>query len=94
VNLRTSSSLRFGDPDAERDYELECARARATQRVRYAVAPRQTFATHDGRVLHAGDEVVLERDFINGAAPAWRQLEQLIFACVILDRADAGPTAA
>jgi hypothetical protein len=96
VNLRAGCALVFGDADAQLAYERECNQARASQEVRYAIAPRQSLKTHDGRTLNAGDEVVPARDFIlriergrPGEAsltlPVWRQLEQLVFRGVVLE---------
>jgi hypothetical protein len=96
VNLRAGCSLVFGDEAQQRAYEQECNRARAAQEVKFAIAPRQSIKTHDGRVLNAGDEVVPARDFIlriergrPGEAsltlPVWRQLEQLVFRGVVLE---------
>jgi hypothetical protein len=96
VNLRAGCAVVFGDADAQRAYELECNQARASQEVRYAIAPRQSLSTHHGRVLAAGDELVPSRDLVlrverrpgetsSLTLPVWKQLEQLVFRGVVLE---------
>ena len=84
VNLRVGYALVFGDQAAQEAYEAECERARAVQRTRYAVAPRQSVTLHDGRVLSVGQEVRLSH-FRSDERPAWAQLERLIRTGVVLE---------
>jgi hypothetical protein len=84
IDLRNGSVLRFGDDDARQEYEQECARARAAQTSRYAVAPKQSLSLPDGRVLGAG-AVVTPADFRGAQTPAWRLLESAVRGGVVLD---------
>ena len=97
VDLRTSS--RFASREMAEAHDRACAKARATQRVRYAVAPGASFVTADGRALGEGAEVRLEdftptgdvtvvRDGCAGIVsgkPRWKLLEDAIHAGLVIE---------
>jgi hypothetical protein len=97
VNMRSEVLVRFGDSDQQAEYEQELGRAREVQRVRFAVAPRASLKTHDGRTLQAGTEV-REEHFIYSRddGPPWRQIERLVMRGVVIEslRWPSGPEAA
>ena len=76
------SSL-FGDDETKERWLAECAAARRTQSVRYAVSPRMQIATQRG-FLKAGQTVTLE-DLSGGGEPAWQTLERLLCSGLVIE---------
>lgn len=54
--------MKFGTDDQQQAWLEECRQAKRTQRVQFAVSPRQQFVTPDRRTLRAGDEFIATRD--------------------------------
>jgi hypothetical protein len=87
INMRSGCPTRFGDADAQQEYEQKCADARKRQATRFAVAPLQSLTLPDGRLLPAGAPVRLE-DFRGVVdVPAWRLLESAVARGVVLEAA-------
>lgn len=84
----------FGDDETRDRWLAECAAARRTQTVQYAVAPRMQIPAPGGRVLKAGQAVTLE-DLHGGSEPAWQTLERLLHSSMVLEAESFhGPQAA
>ncbi|HTQ05329.1 MAG TPA: hypothetical protein VMI54_15810 [Polyangiaceae bacterium] len=88
VNLRTNigGAGQYGDEETRQKVELEYAQARAAQTYKYAVAPRQQLKTFDNRTLKAGEEVKLSDFRADVDRAPWKQLEDLVFHGVVLEK--------
>ena len=96
MNLRMPPTpVLYADHRQQAEHERQVERARARQLSRYAVAPRHTVGTIDGRLLGEGQPVTAA-DFVGGKVPGWRVLADHIARGRVLenDRVDEGPQAA